>query len=199
MSIIFFIQSTSVDISKYNIKDLPGSSGRLDVISRCVLAALSNKDNFEKNVHIWVFLENYGTFIFDSERLEYDIFPKNELLLSDYFVNLIRSSNSNINLKDNPLSSVKTSKIDIFEALKQFKKLNYSIFILNEGGENFFMHIKELSLKRDLIFVIGSQSGDLIDSKELLAMNFTNVSLGTQSYLASSVIRLIKLYLTANL
>ena len=199
MSIIFFIKSTSVDISKYNIKDLPGSSGRLDVISRCVLAALSNKDNFEKNVQIWVFLENYGTFIFDSERFEYDVFPKNELLFTNYFVNLIRNRNSIIKLKDNPLKAVQISKIGIFEALKQFKELNYAIFVLNESGEDIFTHFKELRSNKEVIFVIGSQSGDVINSKDLLAMNFTNVSLGTQSYLASSVIRLIKLYLIANL
>lgn len=199
MSIIFFIKSTSVDISKYNIKDLPGSSGRLDLISRCVLAALSNKDNFEKNVHIWVFLENYGTFIFDSERFEYDIFPKNELLFSNYFVNLIRNRDSIIKLKDNPLRAVQISEIGIFEALKQFKELNYAILVLNESGEDIFTHFKELRSNKEVIFVIGSQSGDVINSKDLLAMNFTNVSLGTQSYLASSVIRLIKLYLIANL
>ena len=199
MSIIFFIKSTSVDTSKYNIKDLPGSSGRLDVISRCVLAALSNKDNFEKNVQIWVFLENYGTFIFDSERFEYDVFPKNELLFTNYFVNLIRNRNSIIKLKDNPLKAVQISKIGIFEALKQFKELNYAIFVLNESGEDIFTHFQELRSNKEVIFVIGSQSGDVINSKDLLAMNFTNVSLGTQSYLASSVIRLIKLYLIANL
>ncbi len=199
MSIIFFIKSTSVDISKYNIKDLPGSSGRLDVISRCVLAALSNKDIFEKKVHIWVFLENYGTFIFDSERFEYDIFPKNELLFSNYFVNLIRNRDSIIKLKDNPLRAVQISKIDIIGALKQFKELNYAIFVLNESGEDIFTHFKEFRSNKGLIFVIGSQSGDVINSKDLSAMNFTNVSLGTQSYLASSVIRLIKLYLIANL
>ena len=200
MSIIFFIKSTSVDISKYNIKDLPGSSGRLDVISRCVLAALSNKDNFEKKVQIWVFLDNYGTFIFDSERFEYDIFPKNELLFSNYFVNLIRNRDSIMNLKDNPLRTVQISKIGIFEALKQFKELNYAIFVLNESGEDIFTHFKELRSNKEVIFVIGSQSGDVINSKDLLAMNFTNVSLTSpQSYLASSVIRLIKLYLIANL
>ena len=199
MSIIFFIKSTSVDTSNYNIKDLPGSSGRLDLISRCVLAALLNKDNFEKHVHIWVFLENYGTFIFDSERFEYDVFPKNELLFSNYFVNLIRNRDSINKLKNNPLRAVRISKIGIFEALKQFKELNYAIFVLNESGEDIFIHFKKLRSIKEVLFVIGSQSGDFINSKDLLAMNFTNVSLGTQSYLASSVIRLIKLYLIANL
>lgn len=195
MSIIFFVKSASVDISKYAIKNLPGSSGRLDVISRCILAALLNKDRFERNVQIWIFLDKYGTFIFDSERLEYDTFPKNELLLADFLVDLIQNTNSTMKLKDNPLNSVQTSKMDIFDALKQFKKLNYDIFVLSEGGEDFFTCINELHSKDNMIFLIGSQSGEFISSKKLSAMNFTNVSLGHQSYLASSIIRLIKLYI----
>jgi len=195
MSIIFFIKSASIDISKYTIKDLPGSSGRLDVISRCILAALLNKDKFERNVQIWIFLEKYGTYIFDSERLEYITFPKNELLLADYLVDLIQGGDSKNKLKENPLNSVQISKIDIFDALKQFKELNYIILVLNEKGEDFFKYINELHFKGDIIFVIGSQSGEFICSKELLAMEFPNISLGTQSYLASSIIRLIKLYL----
>jgi tRNA (pseudouridine54-N1)-methyltransferase len=195
MSIIFFVKSASVDISKYTIKNLPGSSGRLDVISRCILAVLLNKDRFERNVQIWIFLEKYGTFIFDSEQLEYDTLPKNELLLADFLVDLIQNTNSTSKLNDNPLSSVQTSKMDIFDALKQFKKLNYNIFVLSEGGEDFFTCINELHSKDNMIFVIGSQSGEFISSKELSAMDFTNVSFGPQSYLASSVILLIKLYI----
>ncbi|MFX1394449.1 MAG: hypothetical protein ACFFAH_12860 [Promethearchaeota archaeon] len=195
MNIIFFIKSASIDLNKYTIKDLPGSSGRLDVISRCILAALLNKDNFERKIQIWVFLEKYGTFIFNSERLEYATFPKNELLLADYLVDLIQGSDSPNKLKENPLNSVQILKIDIFEALKQFKELNYVILVLNENGEDFSKYFNEFHLKGDIIFVIGSQSGEFICSKKLLAMDFPNISLGTQSYLASSVIRLIKLYL----
>ena len=150
MSIIFFVKSASVDISKYTIKNLPGSSGRLDVISRCILAALLNKDRFERKVQIWIFLEKYRTFIFDSERLEYDILPKNELLLADFLVDLIQNTNSTIKLNDNPLSSVQTSKMDIFDALKQFKKLNYNIFVLSERGEDFFTSINELHSKDNI-------------------------------------------------
>ncbi|GAH86872.1 unnamed protein product [marine sediment metagenome] len=86
MTIIFFIKSSTVDISKYTIKDIPGSSGRLDVISRCVLAAILGKGNFEKDIQIHLFLDRYGTFIFDPENLDFDIFPKNEILFTDYFV-----------------------------------------------------------------------------------------------------------------
>ncbi len=196
MSLIFFINSSTVDITNYTIKDIPGSSGRLDVISRCILAVLLSGDNsFEKKVQIWVFLDKYGTFIFNSELLNYEIFPKNELKLTDYFVNLIRKNNSIKTLKNNPLNLVKTSEIGIIEALKEFIELNYKVFVLNENGENFFKYFNKDIPKQDMIFVVGNQIGDFINSKDLLAMNLPNLSLGTQSYLSSSIIRLIKLSL----
>lgn len=196
MSLIFFINSSTVDITNYTIKDIPGSSGRLDVISRCILAVLLSGDNsFEKKVQIWVFLDKYGTFIFNSELLNYEIFPKNELKLTDYFVNLIRKNNSIKTLKNNPLNLVKTSEIGIIEALKEFIELNYKVFVLNENGENFFKYINKDIPKQDMIFVVGNQRGDFINSKDLLAMNLPNLSLGAQSYLSSSIIRLIKLSL----
>ncbi len=69
MKLIFFIKSETVDISNYTIKNIPGSSGRLDVISRCILAALLAKNEFEKKIQIWTFLDNYGTFIFNTIEL----------------------------------------------------------------------------------------------------------------------------------
>ncbi|MFW9896782.1 MAG: hypothetical protein ACFFD7_13335, partial [Candidatus Thorarchaeota archaeon] len=85
MNLYFFIRSQTINLDNYTIRDIPGSSGRLDVISRCILAALLGKEGFERNIGIWVFLDNYGTYIFNS-NLNYEIFPKNELLLTDHFV-----------------------------------------------------------------------------------------------------------------
>ncbi len=193
MSIIFFIKSVTVNINNYTIKDIPGTSGRLDVISRCILAALIGNNYFDKAIQIWIFLDNYGTFIFDSEVLNYDFFPKSELLLTDYFVDLIRKNNSERLLENNPLGLVKSSQISIFEALEDFQGLGYQIFVLNEKGEDIFNYTNKITKERNTVFIVGNQSGDFINSKELLEMNLQSIRLGNQSYLASSVIRLIKL------
>ena len=194
MTIIFFIKSSSVDISNYNIKDLTGTTGRLDVIVRCILAALFNDDGFEKDLQIWVFLD-YGTFVFNTDLLDYNNFPKNELMLADYFVDLIQKKGQPLGGRNNPLSTVKILKTNILDSLIQFQKLEYSIFVLKEDEDDFFNHLQEISQKKKLLFVVGSQSGDFVNSGELYSMNFPTISLGTRSYLASSVIRLLKLYL----
>ncbi|MFX1321861.1 MAG: hypothetical protein ACFFAQ_09465 [Promethearchaeota archaeon] len=195
MNLIFFIKSATVNLKNYTIKDIPGSSGRLDVISRCILAAILSNNNFEKKVEIWVFLDNYGTYIFNPESLDYTNFPKNELLLTDYFVNFLQKLKAKEKLNQNPLNSIKISKLNIIEAIKKSQQMNYCIFVLKEDGKDFFKLKNIIQEKDNVIFIIGSQEGKFINSKELQALNLPYLSLGTQSYLASSVIRLIKLHL----
>lgn len=197
MKLVFFIKSETVDISNYTIKNIPGSSGRLDVISRCILAALLVKDGFEKEIQIWVFLDKYDTFIFNSEKLNYEIFPKNEIYLTDCFVNFLRMNTLDRKDIGNPLYAVEVSELSMIEAIKEFLKLNYEIFILKEDGIEFKIQKSKIQEKNDIIFIVGSQEDDFINSKELLSLNLPTISIGNQSYLASSVIRLLKLHLLA--
>ena len=195
MNLIFFIKSATVDISKYRIKDIPGSSGRLDVISRCILSALTLMNKLEKNIQIWVFLDKYGTYIFNSNSFNNERFPKNEILLADFFVEFIKKTKKQEKYPETPLDSIEYSKLDIFEAIKNFVEKKYKIYALNENGMDFKKVFEEISLKDHLLFIIGDQSGDLLNNKELKELDFTNMSLGNRSYLASSTIRLIKMNL----
>ncbi len=194
MALIFFIKSSTVDIRNYYIKDIQGTSGRLDVVSRCVLSAITNDNKLEKNIQIWAFLDKYGTFVFNSNTFNNDTFPKNEILLTDYFVDFIKKGDKKYTV--NPLDSIKCSNLDIFEAIKKFIKKKYQIFVLNESGVGFSKIFMDMSPKRNLLFIVGDQSGELINSKELKELKLTNLSLGNRSYLASSTIRLIKLNLS---
>jgi len=195
MNLIFFIKSPTVNLENYTIKDIPGTSGRLDVISRCILAAILSKGDFEIKVQIWVFLENYGTFIFNPELLDYRNFPKTELMLTDYFVNFLLKPNLGEKPNYNPLNSIKTSNLNIIEAIKKFQKINYGIFALREDGNDFFKLKSRIQEQSDVLFVIGSQEDKFLNSKELLTLKIPTISIGNQSYLASSVIRLLKLHI----
>jgi len=195
MNIIFFIYSATVNITNYTIKDIPGSSGRLDVISRCILAALLGDNEFDKNIQVWVVLDKLGTYKFDSNELDYETFTKNELMFTDYFVDLIRNRNSKNKLDNNPLRLVSTSEKGVIEVLKELLKLNYKAYILHEKGNDFFSNLNRIVLEKEVIFIVGNQSGDIMNLEEVLAMDLPNLSLGNRLYLASSVIRLIKLNL----
>lgn len=195
MNLIFFIKSGTVNLDNYTIKDIPGSSGRLDVISRCILAAILSTGDFEKKIQIWVFLDNYGTFVFNPELLDYRNFPKTELMLTDHFVTFLLKSKLGEKPNYNPLNSVITSNMNIIEAIKKFQKINYSIFALKEDGNDFFKVKSKIQEKREILFIIGSQEDEFLNSKELLALKIPTISIGNQSYLASSVIRLLKLHI----
>jgi len=194
---IFLIRSGTIKLTNYTIKNIPGSSGRLDVISRCILSALLKHDNFHKNMQIWIFLDSYGTFIFDSELLDYQNFPKNELKLTNYFVELIKNKNQLEKIPENPLINVKVSNVLIFDVIKNFLKKGFSAVILEEGGQNFFKQIENFE-KENIVFIIGNQTGDFLDSDEFEILNLPKITFGTTSYLASSIIRLIILYLKSN-
>ncbi len=194
MNLIFFIKSATVDIGKYTIKDIPGSSGRLDVISRCILSALTIDTDLEENIQIWIFLDKYGTFVFDSDLFNDESFPKNEILLTDFFVEYIKKTKKEEKYPETPLDSIKYSKLDIFDAIKNFVEKKYKIYVLNENGKDFKEVFEKLN-SNNLLFIIGDQSGDLLNNKELKKLNLENISLGSRAYLASSTIRLIKINL----
>ena len=194
VNLIFFINSRTVDISKYTIKDIPGSSGRLDVISRCILSALTTGTELEENIQIWVFLDKYGTFTFEADLFNDEAFPKNELLLTDFFVEFIKKTKKGEKYPETPLDSIKYSKLDIFDAIKNFVEKKYKIYVLNENGKDFKEVFEKLN-SNNLLFIIGDQSGDLLNNKELKKLNLENISLGSRAYLASSTIRLIKINL----
>ncbi|MHA1669250.1 MAG: hypothetical protein ACTSV5_01600 [Promethearchaeota archaeon] len=193
MTLIFIIHSETVNLEHSTIKDLPGSSGRIDVLCRCILAALYQNSEFKENVQIWVFIEKYGTFIFNSENLDRN-FPKNEILLAKYFIDyILRENNNEVNIS--PLNSIETAEISIFEAIEEFIDNGFEIFTLNNDGEDFAKYIKKNHRNKDHVFIIGDQTGNFMEKKELKGLKLTNLSLGEQSYLASSVIRLIKIRL----
>ena len=195
MTLIFIIHSETVTLEHSTIKDLPGSSGRIDVLCRCILAALYRNSEFEEKVQIWVFIDKYGTFIFNSENLNIN-FPKNELLLAKYFIDYILHENNN-KVKDNPLDPIETTDISIFEAIEEFINNGFKVLTLNEDGEDFLKFMAKNHRNKDYVFIIGDQTGNFnfMNNKELKGLNLTNLSLGKQSYLASSVIRLIKISL----
>ena len=85
--------------------------------------------------------------------------------------------------------------LNVIDAIENFRELNYQILILHEEGEDFYPLFTNLDKKDKLLFIIGNQLGEMINSEDLNRLNFKRISLGKQKYLASSVIRLVKLNL----
>lgn len=195
----FIMRSDTVNIEHYTIKDIPGSSGRLDVVARCMLAALMNQDRFAKSTQIILFFQRYGEFRFHTQDLNYSSFPKDELQLADALYQLIRNRNTPTYLKNNPMGLIERYDNSMMQYIKNIRQTKeHSIFVLKETTakpQKSLETLKEIAEETNLLFVIGNQSEDFINSDTFLRLNLPELSLGTQAYLASSVIRLIKLTL----
>ena len=187
MNLVFFIQSKTVNLDRFTIKDLPGSSGRFDVICRCILAALGDKIIPDLFIQVWVFLPRYGTFVFNDRVLNLETFPKNELLLAKKFKDFIYQTDQELKIEKNFLT--------IFEAINKFMKIDNKVILLSESGCNFNTIIMDIREINTLLCIIGDQTGELINSIELKELNLPKISFGKKSYLASSVIRLVKIAL----
>ena len=107
---------------------------------------------------------------------------------------MIKNKNKTEN-QPKTLESVIYSEKSIFDAIREFTKRNYKIYVLNESGNDYRKEFRKLKSNDNLLFLIGDQSGDFLIDNELKKMNLTNLSLGHRSYLASSTIRLIKINL----
>jgi tRNA (pseudouridine54-N1)-methyltransferase len=188
------MKTNTVNIDHYTIKDIPGSSGRLDVISRCILAALLNKSKFDEKIQFIIFFKKYGTYVFNPAHLDYSTFPKDELLLSDWLYKSIKNSYINEQFR-NPLNPIKKQNISFITCLKKLQSQRKSIYILKESGISFNKLLDKQKLLKELFLIIGNQSEDFINSFEFLELNIPEISLGTKSLLASTVIRLLKLKL----
>jgi tRNA (pseudouridine54-N1)-methyltransferase len=193
VTIIFLIKSDTINISDYTIKDVPGSTGRLDVIARCILASILINNELDNNVKIYIFLNGLGNFLFDPEYLKKEDFPRNELLLSDLLVKAIQNNKSNI--KDDSYTSqgVKIITKNIFEVIEQFQGEDFQCYILSKEGTDIFKIKERFNPEKNFLFIIGNQSGDFLKSPLLEEKNLPKISLGSKLYLASSCIRLLKL------
>ncbi|TFF88649.1 MAG: hypothetical protein EU550_00910 [Promethearchaeota archaeon] len=154
------------------------------------------KNILEKDIEFWVFLDNYGTYIFQNNFLTFNRLPKNELLFTEYFVELIRSlqNETKTTQNNNPLKFVKYRDLNIYEAIEEFNKSGTKIFILKEEGDLLIDQIFKLKKEEMVLFIIGNQSGAFLESSRLSNLGLSQLSLGKQSYLASSVIKLVKLH-----
>jgi tRNA pseudouridine-54 N-methylase len=189
VKIVFFIKSETINLDKYTIKNPTGSTGRIDVIVRCVLAALSRNFKLEENIELWAFLNNYGTYIFKAELFQEEDFPFSELKFMDCWVKLIKAKDKQINTK-NPLNKIIVSDINILDAIEQLTIKGFHAFVLHENGKKIS---PDLFKKGDkYLFITGNQTGEFLDSELLLKTKIPRIKLGSKSLLASSVIKLIK-------
>lgn len=194
----YIIYSNSVATKPtFNIKDIPGTSGRLDAIFRSILAVTNS--SFYKRIkpRIIIVLENregVSKTIFIEELLRENRF-KDEFTAARIFHEILRSEKIySSNMKYKWLKVCGKTLIELVEYLQANSKIYY--MHLDGKPVDTIMFNREMNYA----FILGDRWGIPSDNeKRLLELGVERISLGPVEYLTSHCLTLIQDCLITNL
>jgi tRNA (pseudouridine54-N1)-methyltransferase len=189
------VKSTNglTDASKINLKDIPGSSGRLDIIARSINAALWLSHNIRRNNVFHTILHgppNPNIYIrFEGKNIRRISPDERSIML--FLIKALNKKTGEAEIESTP---------GVFVSQKDFKQLlcenkDKQIYLLTEKGESLEETI--FPEKKDYFFILGDNQ-DLTDEEKQIAIDAgaKPVSLGKNiSYLTSHCITIINWYL----
>lgn len=183
----FLVKSTSgLTTDKFLIKDLTGTSGRLDIIFRCVLAAFSfGLHNIFFHTVLHGPPDPPKAVEFDGNQL--DVLPVDEIEMAKLFQLFLKPGVSSLP------QGIKMSTTSFVQVIKNLAQ-DGPLFLLKEGAtpiqEYINNNLERISSKSSLNFIL-SDSVDLECDEEEYLINHLDaipISLGAESYLASHCI-----------
>lgn len=186
---IFLVKSsTAFTAPKFNLRCIAGSSGRLDVICRCILNAFFiDESNFRRNVVFYGVLEGPPD---PPKTLCIDGFEVEHMVLDEVWIaNMILDLFSGKIFK-----GFKISKMSFRSVVEFLRNSGVNIVYMHEDG----IPIENYSFKSnfDYCFIIGDQIGlDHHSEKFLDSIGVIRISLGKIPYLSSQCIWLINAFL----
>ncbi len=185
----FIIVFNRVPPSDFNIKNIPGTGNRLDVILRSILAVLNSNYYNHLNPQIIIVFEKHFNkpktlFIDPSIRLNIE----NEFSAALFFKKLLKTSFESSELPENmiiePLS---------FEDLILSLKTTRTLYYMHKKGDP--LSVNPLQTHNPA-FILGDCDGlTEIQEKFLKTLNIQKISLGSVEYLTSQCISLLQYYL----
>jgi tRNA (pseudouridine54-N1)-methyltransferase len=179
--------------SDFRLNDLPGSSGRLDVVCRCIIASLLETGKIRDDTVFIAMLEGKPDppIRLKLEGLRLQTLSPSEIGIASMIkqalkVHLEKSQKHNV---PNWLgaSIEKKSFTETLDSELASGELHY----LHEEGED--IRNVDINLAKDNIFVVGSNKGLSAEDEEILdSHNAKRISVGPLSYLSSHVITLVQ-------
>ena len=182
----FYLKSHAKTSPEINLKDLPGSSGRMDVVARCINAAFWLSHDIRRDVVFHTILHGEPSppvYI----RIEGDKLRKvspDERNIAIFIKKALERLKEGMEIESTP---------GIFVSRKNFEQLleenkDKEFYLLDEEGED----IENVEIKDEPFFFLG----DYVDMEEeeknmLYKYGAKAVSIGRKSYLSSHCITII--------
>nr|MDO8134823.1 hypothetical protein [Candidatus Njordarchaeum guaymaensis] len=191
---IFLLKASEARTSgDFNLKDLPSSSGRLDVVCRCAIAALLENEEIRDDTVFVATLEGPPnppvTLRVDGRTLR--SLPFSEIGVAEILKRVL--GNPSRMDAEHPLWEGVHVEISSF-----IETLNYELEAC-KPSKLYYLHEKsddirdlDINLDHNCIFALGSNKGLTAEDEELLdRLDAQRISVGPLSYLSSQVITLV--------
>ncbi|ASJ00367.1 tRNA (pseudouridine(54)-N(1))-methyltransferase TrmY [Thermococcus gorgonarius] len=179
----------------FRLNDLPGTSGRIDLLCRVLNSAFLLSHGFRKNVRVWLLL--YGppnppkAIRFEGPKLKVRLNP-DERSTAKLIMKVLkagedlREPGKEIEVYPGLYVSNRT-----FEDVIRLTVKNSALYYLHEDGKP----IGELSFPQNVAFVLGDHKGLSREDEAFLDNIAERVSVGRKSYLASHVVTYVNIFL----
>ncbi len=181
---------TAHTIPDFSIKDIPGTSGRLDVICRCLISTF-RKNKEMRNTEFYAALEGGASaprlIIVEGRRLKR--LPGDEFEAASVIKKLLGKNPENENVLDEwPGFSIYSKG---FQEIVNELRVEGVLFYLHQNGYD----IRGFNFPEgdDLVFILGDHMGLTKADEELLQdLGGVRISVGPLVYLSSQCISLVK-------
>jgi len=194
---IFIIKSSTAHTAfDYSIKDIPGTSGRLDLICRSLNAAFQLSHSFRKNVRVYTVL--YGppdppkTIRFEGAKIKPKTLNPDEVSTAKLIGKIL---NAGKDIKEptkerEVLPGIYISRMTFEDVVR--KNIKYNLYLLEENG----VDIEKVKFPQDNVgFILGDQNGFTEEELNFLEGLVPKITIGPKPYLTSHVIAFVNIYL----
>ncbi|NJE53760.1 tRNA (pseudouridine(54)-N(1))-methyltransferase TrmY [Thermococcus sp. 21S9] len=179
----------------FKLSDLPGTSGRIDVLCRFLNSAFLLSHGFRKNVRVWLLL--YGppnppkAIRFDGPKLKVRLNPDERSTAKLIMKALkagegLKEPGKDVEVYPGLYVSNRT-----FEDVIRLTLKNSRLYYLHEEGRP----IERVSFGGNVAFVLGDHEGLSREDEAFLEGIAEKVSVGKKSYLASHVVAYVNIFL----
>ncbi|CAB49665.1 tRNA (pseudouridine(54)-N(1))-methyltransferase TrmY [Pyrococcus abyssi] len=196
---VFIIKANEAHTANdFSLKDLPGTSGRIDLICRALNSAFHLSHSFRKNVRVYVTLlgppDPPKSLRFEGPELKPKILNPDELSTAKIIGKALergkdikRKSTEEIKV----LPGIYVSNMSFEDVIRVVIK-RFPLYILEEDGKD----ITEVEFpKNNVAFVLGDHIGLSSEDLSFLESVGMKVSIGPKAYLTSHVIAYVNIYL----
>ncbi|HIP89927.1 MAG TPA: tRNA (pseudouridine(54)-N(1))-methyltransferase TrmY [Thermococcus paralvinellae] len=194
---IFIIKANHAHTkADFSLKDLPGTSGRIDLLCRSVNSAFLLSHGFRKNVRVWLNLNGPPdppkTIRFEGYEIRPKTINPDERSIAKLITKaLVAGEKIREPSKEHQvLPGIYISNLTFEHVVRKTIKIA-KLYYLHEEGKP----ITEVNFKGNVAFVLGDHIGLTEEDEAFLEDIAEKVSVGRKSYLTSHVIAYVNIYL----